>query len=795
MAENVGSLRVLLGLDAAEYTRGLTKAEKDAQRFAANTRSAILEVGKVLAGLGIAAAVLEATKAIISEASALNDLADATGSSVESLSRLNNQAKIAGADFATLQNAVLKLSQGMGGIDDDSNKVQQTLKLLGVTTKDPVEALQQVAVKLNTYADGVNKVGLAFALFGKQGPQFLATLKDIAELQDVGATVSKRQAEEAEALEKAYRRLSYEAQTFKQAVLSDLVPALRELLFQFTEGIRLAGGFFNALSLFSRLQLGTSISDAGDQLRQVTEAMEDAKKKNLNLKDLFGTDFGNQAVQNFQKQADFIKQILVFRAQALSRPEDFNARDQILLRKPEAPKPPGGPGKAASIKSERDAVADLIKQMERQLQTSLELDEVESARVAIYDLLAAGVKNLSAETQAYIVDIAEQLKFTREQKKAQEEARRAAEEDARTRQRMADNIAHSIEGFKREAEGIRDGNESIHEQIILLRGGETALLAYTQAKLAKAAAEKDDLAASLLAAGGTQKEADGLRDIATALRERAKLVDEMNLAKKLKEEAESLQQVKNLFSDVLVDPLVDFINGTKSAKDAFRALVDDLTRQLARIAVQDVANSIFGGNNKAGPDVFGWLSKLLGGGGGIGKAAGAAGDVTGAAALAAPAASLSAAGATLTGAGGLLDGSGALLTSAGTLITTAATALLGSAAAISAAAAAMAASSAASAAGGLFKLASAYQGPPFGTAASGTTWARGGRYLVGELGIPEIVDLPPGTRVTPKNMAGNVYNSRSVGDVIINIPGGTTASPRQIRNAARDGVMTAIRDR
>ena len=84
MANSVGSLTVLLGLDAAEYTRGLTKAERDAQKFAQNTRAAILEVGKVLGGLEIVRQVMETTKAIIAEAAALDDLSDATGSSVES---------------------------------------------------------------------------------------------------------------------------------------------------------------------------------------------------------------------------------------------------------------------------------------------------------------------------------------------------------------------------------------------------------------------------------------------------------------------------------------------------------------------------------------------------------------------------------------------------------------------------------------------------------------------------------------------------------------------------------------
>src|SRR6185436_16514098 len=143
MVSSVGSLVVSLGLNSAEFTSGLTKSEYAAQRFAQNTRTAILEVAKVIGGLEIGRQVFESAKAIISEAAALNDLSDATGSSVESLSRLNNQAKIAGTDFATLQNAVLKLSQGMAGTDEEATKTKEALKLLGITTRDPVQALQE----------------------------------------------------------------------------------------------------------------------------------------------------------------------------------------------------------------------------------------------------------------------------------------------------------------------------------------------------------------------------------------------------------------------------------------------------------------------------------------------------------------------------------------------------------------------------------------------------------------------------------------------------------------------------
>src|SRR4029077_18865287 len=241
MANVVARLVALLGLDATEYTRGLTKAEYQARQFAQNTRTALLEVGKAFAALEIGREIIESTKAIVEEAAALHDLADATGSLVPALSKLNNQAKISGTNLATLETALLKLSAGMAGTDDETSKAKEALRILGITTKDPAQALQEVAVKLSGYADGVNKVGLAVALFGKQGAQFLKTLQDMADLQDVQATVTAKQAREAEELQKAINRLSVESRTFAKIVLSAVVPALLSMIDEFKESTRIAG--------------------------------------------------------------------------------------------------------------------------------------------------------------------------------------------------------------------------------------------------------------------------------------------------------------------------------------------------------------------------------------------------------------------------------------------------------------------------------------------------------------------------------------------------------------------------
>lgn len=65
--------------------------------------------------------------------------------------------------------------------------------------------------------------------------------------------------------------------------------------------------------------------------------------------------------------------------------------------------------------------------------------------------------------------------------------------------------------------------------------------------------------------------------------------------------------------------LEDTITGTKSVSDAFRAMADDIVRQISRIAAQDIAKKIFGGAEDKGLGFGSILAKIFGGASGGGS--------------------------------------------------------------------------------------------------------------------------------------------------------------------------------
>jgi hypothetical protein len=247
----IASLVVSLEANVAKFSTDMQRASETTTRTMKSIESSASIAKNALAGLASVFSVdmiVNWAKDTIAAASALDDLADATGSSVEELSKLANIATVSGVQFSTIDAAIKKLAVGMAGIEDETGKAGKALSLLGIQTKDPALALQEIAAKFATYEDGANKAALAVAIFGKQGASLLPVLKDMAEQTGIGSTVTAEQAKAAEDLEKAYRRMGMEATTFKNILLSDVVPAITATITSFNLARAAGLGFWDSLA-------------------------------------------------------------------------------------------------------------------------------------------------------------------------------------------------------------------------------------------------------------------------------------------------------------------------------------------------------------------------------------------------------------------------------------------------------------------------------------------------------------------------------------------------------------------
>lgn len=166
----------------------------------------------------------------------LDDLAQKTGSSVESLSKLQKVAAAFGVDFGTVGSALSNLNKGLAGTDDESSKTRKALAFLGISARDsagrlrePAGLMIEIAKSLQGYKDGAGKAALANDLFKKSGIDLLPYMNDVAESVDEFSATSTKAASEAAGLQDQMGLLRGRMNDAFTDIVSAGVPAMTDL--------------------------------------------------------------------------------------------------------------------------------------------------------------------------------------------------------------------------------------------------------------------------------------------------------------------------------------------------------------------------------------------------------------------------------------------------------------------------------------------------------------------------------------------------------------------------------------
>ena len=303
-----------------------------------------------------------------------------------------------------------------------------------------------------------------------------------------------------------------------------------------------------------------------------------------------------------------------FRARVERQFAEDRKQRELAAREDRGFKPPGKQlsftgkeGKAA-----KEQVSDAqryIEALEKQLIKTEELSATELARVEI----AKFKKAATAEEERRIFALAAELDLQRAIKKEEEERKKVEAEAARAREQASKLQDKLIDDEFKKAEALRDENERIKENIVLLEGGVEAVRALEKARLAHNLQLAEERLLMAQNGSASALEVEAIRQQVAALRERQQLIDRVDLAEQMRIEADKLQNLKDEFSDALVGPLMDFVNQTKSAKDAFKSFIKSIQQLLQEKAARSLADYIFGGKTGSGFDL-GTLFKLLSGG-------------------------------------------------------------------------------------------------------------------------------------------------------------------------------------
>lgn len=754
MSNNLGSLTVLLGLNAAEYTKGLTEAEKAGREFGENVgasiRTGFLQAAAFVKTLELGATAVQFFGDQIKQIGDYQDFADRMGDSASAVQSLKLAADLSGTSLEKITSASNRLTTELAKTEGTTHGAGAALKALGLdlgTFKalPAVEQIKTLAQSLSGYEDGASKTVAITALLGKSGAQLAGFLKDLAEAGETQIKLTDEQIAKIDEHSKASARLRSELESLGQKIAVDSVDSMtaltkvaRSAIVDFVDlgsgakdlgqndGVRRFAedggralarlmdyakdstkelrvlGDFAATSLEAIKAYGTLDIEGGRKIGQQFRDRYGLDELGRKVRDS-GTEAGRSYVQRFDDQLAGLARARF--AGADPRRLDLNKPKlpDIALR---APKSGGADDPTKKLLDnelktfERAAKQEetLLRDRNRMLdlyygENLISIEDYYSTRAAVQqEALASQLRAADAEIAAL-----ERYKAAATKQKDRAEAQgkiNALIDKESELQRAAAQATQEGEIKKAKAtQGYADALDQVRASLLDLggnAGAAAALRAEMQYRelLKRVEVKKDTdaqatiqrlkeqtvVAAEFGAANtrlstinaqlsmeeerintlrsvGAVGELSALQQIGDARSRAVALaraeVEAMKAAAALSEDPkvalaadQAAAALKNLeaqtdlvaqkfdgiLSDSAASAFADFITGAKTADQAFKAFVNSAIGQLARLAAQDIASSIFKGSD--GSSIGGFLSRVLGFGASAAAGAGG-GGITG----------------------------------------------------------------------------------------------------------------------------------------------------------------------
>lgn len=599
MSIKVGELLVELGADVARLRTDMGNAVRVVDDHAKRMARAADTVKTALGGIAIglsAGAVASFAKQAIDGAAALDDMAEATGASVESLSRFTQVAKIGGQDAGIVETAILRLSKAMAGVDEESKGAGEAFRNLGLNVAElraqaPDKQFEAVAKAMNSFADGAGKTSIGLAIYGKQWKEIAPLIKDYGDNLGIAARITAEQAAEAERLQKQFNALKVQAEELATSGILKIVEAFRTLRAEIqTKGF---GGLLQ--DLVDPQSIVALEAKIGPMRKQLIDMLDVPRSE-----------------RNLDAQIALEKQIaaLTERLELQKKWRDATRSAEREVEKPQAPGLNNALGDflgSAAVQSDAQRkLAERRKLLQEYAEAVKGVAQGTPEFAAALAALNQGLANIEArgaKAPKVMQDFGLAVEFAhynlrllddelRDIAKAREAAERAA-----AQQREAYNQTYT--GIVGERDALREANEALRERNEEI-GLEGRALAELQATRIEAlAVQKEQQAADLESVGIGGELVQLYREQAAALREKAQLTREGGARsaefESARKAADEYSRILDSIGNALTDSIMRGFEGGKSFARNFLDSVRNLFKTtVLRLAVQGVVTGVTG---------------------------------------------------------------------------------------------------------------------------------------------------------------------------------------------------------
>lgn len=252
-SRSLGTLTLDLVAKVGGFTAGMTAAERAADKSLSAIERRAYKFGQTL-GTGLKAAGVAAVAGFTALAASLqitiNSLdelsksAQKIGTTTEELSKLAYAGDLADVSLETLTSTLGKLTKAQAEALDEGSKTAQIFEALGIAVKDAEGNLRQSTDVLGDFAQKFQELGgspeaiaAGFQIFGRSFQELIPLLKDGRqgiqdagdELERFGGVISTQAGQAAEEFNDNLTRLKSQFQAILAQVAQQLLPTLVEL--------------------------------------------------------------------------------------------------------------------------------------------------------------------------------------------------------------------------------------------------------------------------------------------------------------------------------------------------------------------------------------------------------------------------------------------------------------------------------------------------------------------------------------------------------------------------------------
>lgn len=214
-----------------DITAKTAKFEKDLKRAAdlGSTFATVTVAGFTAIASGATAAAVGFDR-LVKSAGNFQDLAEQVGASAEGLASLSVSASVGGTSMEEVSGFAVRLTKNLTGVDDESTKAGAALKALGLNiddlkSADPADQMERIAKALDKFDDGTGKTAVMEAL-AKGGAKLMPFMKELAAEGGRQVILTKEMIEQADAYADSQARSRAKLSIYAQALATEAIPAL-----------------------------------------------------------------------------------------------------------------------------------------------------------------------------------------------------------------------------------------------------------------------------------------------------------------------------------------------------------------------------------------------------------------------------------------------------------------------------------------------------------------------------------------------------------------------------------------